>query len=1140
MRYLITFFFLLPFALIGQDTLMIKKSPNELILSSEFIKIDDLGKVSVDYSKAKKLDKNESVESVFLSTDSIIDNLTLRSSQAQDFSIGGQVMPVIPPSPTSMNLIEKVNAGINMYNGKLDAGVDIHTLSSNDLSLPVLLNYDGGGVRVDDYASEVGQSWNLSAGGVITRVIHSLPDEENSIYFTGESSNNNALSIKTLGYLNLQSPPQGEDLPVDLFPINFSDFDSQTTEYRQRVIAYSNWNSLSARRGSTNLPADVDHFPVGIDSKPDEFYFNFPGYSGKFVFNQDGSIHQIPDQNLKISKTVVSTLDSGPSIVKFEVTTPEGIIYTFGDANQNGVEESKLTTTTLTNNYTFRYFGSFPEQIGNAEVWMDGFFPFPDLNVTTNQQGQFVKDNFKKDGNSQLSVLNFYTSSWKLTKVESGKTNATIQLKYSEEEDVHYTINKNYSVDVPNFGVTFKDILYNRIENCNNPPGFQFSESLPVFYTIAANDICPNSVENRYQAGNALSHFSYSVSEITLKSQRLDEISTSSGELLTFGKGAERVDLPNSYRINNILLKYDGIRVKEWKLEYDDYNNEPEPAFLTCGDGAFPLLSTEKAYHINFPFDASESCTSNYMFEYSSFLDRKFILEQISNPTFDPDEFLDRQSKSYSAEHNRFFLNRVIEVGDNGDELDVAFFKYKAPESLPKRFSTMQDVGGYYNNNNDVGTKIQSFVYNDILGNQVLGFQNLNTHLWIGWDEVTAADYSYKGHFETPDLDRTQRGTLESILYRTGLMKTFSYELNTWGSSGIGRGLRISSINTSGSGVNQSKSYIYSGGVLMNSEIRRYQDDFLNYDLFTQIVSNASESFNPIINTRSGRVGYRQVEEFSSNLGSAKYFFTTPSTTENEDPENPDHFPNLFPNVYNIFSNVATLITSPSYAKPFPNLTDFSWRHGLIKKIEYKNGEGQLVMNVENTYNYDTPFTESEIFGLSSSIAVRPFPSPFKNYRGGTYKYISERFHLASSRTIVYYPDQNSTTSETIYQYNGNNDITNQSTNFSNGQSAEVRYRYPADFNNAASQEMVTRHIVAMPIETQVIQDGALVGGEKTIYDLDGNNIVPKNFLEAKAGAFRVQGRAVDWNSDGKITSYRKAKAGLTNPNTSGNHYFPA
>lgn len=63
--------------------------------------------------------------------------------------------------------------------------------------------------------------------------------------------------------------------------------------------------------------------------QPDIFTYAFPGYSGKFIINQ-GTIVQIPYNNLKIEKT---TFD-------FTITTPEGVVYSFGNGYYDGMQSN--------------------------------------------------------------------------------------------------------------------------------------------------------------------------------------------------------------------------------------------------------------------------------------------------------------------------------------------------------------------------------------------------------------------------------------------------------------------------------------------------------------------------------------------------------------------------------------------------------------------------------------------------------------------------------------------------------------------------------------------------------------------------------------------------------------------------------
>jgi RHS repeat-associated protein len=82
----------------------------------------------------------------------------------------------ITPGPSAMAQMN-ANTQVNLYNGSLGTSLPIHTLTANDLSIPISLSMNGTGLKIDDMGTEVGNNWSLNAGGQISRVVKNLPDE---------------------------------------------------------------------------------------------------------------------------------------------------------------------------------------------------------------------------------------------------------------------------------------------------------------------------------------------------------------------------------------------------------------------------------------------------------------------------------------------------------------------------------------------------------------------------------------------------------------------------------------------------------------------------------------------------------------------------------------------------------------------------------------------------------------------------------------------------------------------------------------------------------------------------------------------------------------------------------------------------
>lgn len=97
-------------------------------------------------------------------------------------------------------------------------------------------------------------------------------------------------------------------------------------------------------KGNWNT-SNKENIGMEYDLQPDEFFFNFGKYSGKFVFDQDGNIHTISKSNLT-NIPFYEVRDGNNKISSFQVVTDDGYKYTFGNYSYNAVEETKLSTRT--------------------------------------------------------------------------------------------------------------------------------------------------------------------------------------------------------------------------------------------------------------------------------------------------------------------------------------------------------------------------------------------------------------------------------------------------------------------------------------------------------------------------------------------------------------------------------------------------------------------------------------------------------------------------------------------------------------------------------------------------------------------------------------------------------------------------
>ncbi len=182
---------------------------------------------------------------------------------------------------------------VSLYTGTPNISIPLATLREGQLTLPVELSYHSGGIKVNEHPGWTGLGWNLSVGGVITREVRDIPDED-SKYGYFKNFQKHALDVMT----------SSTDIKIYIAP------DSDAFRY---------------------------------DTEPDKFNFNFPGCSGFFMLDSKGEWQVYSDRPIKVTCGNISSINvkfnngtkvspSNPATFSsFILTADDGVEYVFGN-----------------------------------------------------------------------------------------------------------------------------------------------------------------------------------------------------------------------------------------------------------------------------------------------------------------------------------------------------------------------------------------------------------------------------------------------------------------------------------------------------------------------------------------------------------------------------------------------------------------------------------------------------------------------------------------------------------------------------------------------------------------------------------------------------------------------------------------
>jgi hypothetical protein len=182
---------------------------------------------------------------------------------------------LLPLPPDAGAFARYGGTDVSLATGAINKSIALQGLQFKELSVPIGLNYYSNGIEVNSYASRVGLGWTLQAGGAITRVIY------------------------------------GRD-----------DFNSN------RRVPSTNYSANQDDLGFTNFCWQLTQYDD--DSQPDVFTYSFNGISGKFIFDHQGNIVQMP---VTANKIIRNSDFNTQNVWTFQVVTPDGTKYYFGGAN---------------------------------------------------------------------------------------------------------------------------------------------------------------------------------------------------------------------------------------------------------------------------------------------------------------------------------------------------------------------------------------------------------------------------------------------------------------------------------------------------------------------------------------------------------------------------------------------------------------------------------------------------------------------------------------------------------------------------------------------------------------------------------------------------------------------------------------
>lgn len=285
--------------------------------------------------------------------------LTLKSvkSQSQEY---------VPPSPNAASLGEYGRVPVSLFNGLANVNIPLGSISEDGVTIPISLGYHGGGIKQHNFPSWVGLGWDLQSGGVITRKTNGAVDE---------------LLDMTVG-------------------------NNASYYYNYNMASVTNWYSYE-KMYEYFYPETPAQMPkVNFAPQPDEFIFNFGGYSGSFFYDHTGKwqVRSKEPVHIQIKETLKTDYILEPAnqqsnkaytlpriFYQFILITPDGTSYTFG-GTPNSIEFNRPISHAIDPRFSI-----------TATSWY--------LTKVITKNGKEILLDYERDGINAQAAPSYYTYS---------------------------------------------------------------------------------------------------------------------------------------------------------------------------------------------------------------------------------------------------------------------------------------------------------------------------------------------------------------------------------------------------------------------------------------------------------------------------------------------------------------------------------------------------------------------------------------------------------------------------------------------------------------------------------------------------------------------------------------------------------
>ncbi len=806
------------------------------------------------------------------------------------------------------------------------------------------------------------------------------------------------------------------------------------------------------------------------DAEPDLFYFNVSGFTGSFQFDWHGNIIISSEHNIKVRPVGLEPKEAN-YISGWELTMPNGVKYIFNtqetQINRQPFSLSNLCNSTLNDLEIPQSW--FLTEMHNPNTEGHIFFEYdPYVQKTTIKAMATITHNLNADGSLQAGST-------------QGDQEITMEIKGKYLRKIS-TSSGQTTIDF------VEDTTRKRTD-----PGIENSESSPL-YPLGAIRVTNNNNKEVDQWKLSYYNDDDSINRLTLKSLQKKSANNSVPPYKFEYEG--RLPHTNSYKQDHWGF-YNGRNaqtlVPEAKYRgqtLSGANRSPNSSKITNG----------MIKRIIYPTGGIDEFT----FEPH---DYSFIQ---NNEVFDTETDWSERTKAVSVP------NSQPDPGSNNrkeERIDIPEHWVPLRAEITTRFIN-NNFGGVRQHPrvsiiDEEGTEI--FVSQPVFP----GKDNSGAPYVISKFEVNIPD-SAVGKLTLVATTRVPHGTIDDLWERITMNVTWKVP-NTVDAPviAVGGGSRIAKIERSYGFGNPNKVIQYeyrmvedgrikSSGSLLET-IKKHQTeqiycDYATPECNTKLIRSA-QNRTALGTTQGSQVGYRQVSVVRGELGEngkSIHYFSSPYTIQD----------------------------IRSDKTPFPPAVSNDYKRGLLKKQEDYNHLGNLVHELNHTYQYREKRNRGLKIGWKRPSANPELEGPKDPERLilGLYYTVLGFSKLIRTEEITYFGDTYNQPFKKLMEYaykiepnpldyysKPNPDyyhkkLIQESTTESEGKKIITQYKYPLDYARGTTtviDKMKDRHLIGSPLEKLTLEelgDGELylLSAQKTEYDLFENHIQPHQIYTAK------------------------------------------